>query len=119
MPTDLRKLWVFKQADESIVARQAKELKVSPLLARLLVLRGLADADAAKSYLSSSLRADLPSPFAMTDMEPAVERIVRAVRNQELIAVWGDYDVDGTTGSAVLVSFFRAVGAAPIYHVPH
>jgi len=119
MPTDLPKRWVFKQADESIVARQAKELKVSPLLARLLVLRGLADADAAKSYLSSSLRADLPSPFAMTDMEPAVERIVRAVRNQELIAVWGDYDVDGTTGSAVLVSFLRAVGAAPIYHVPH
>jgi single-stranded-DNA-specific exonuclease len=119
MPTDSPKRWVLKQADEGIVARQAEQLRISPFLARLLVLRGLADADSARRYLSSSLRSDLPSPFEMAGMEPAVERIVRAVKNKELIGIWGDYDVDGTTGAAVLVSFLREIGAAPVFHVPH
>ena len=119
MPTDSPKRWVFKQADEAVVARQSEQLKISPFLARLLVLRGLADAESAKTYLSSSLRSDLPSPFVMAGMEAAVERIVHAVKNKELIGIWGDYDVDGTTGVAVLVSFLREIGAEPVYHVPH
>ena len=119
MPTDLAKRWIVKRADEDTVARQAKDLKISPLLARLLVLRDLAEPDSAKRYLSSSLRSDLPSPFEMTDMEPAVQRIVDAIKKKELIGIWGDYDVDGTTGASVLVSFLREIGAQPIYHVPH
>jgi len=119
MPTDLPKRWIVKKADEGIVARQAEQLKISPLLARLLVLRGLAEPDFAKRYLSSSLRSDLPSPFEMADMERAALRIVDAVKRNERIGIWGDYDVDGTTGTAVLVSFLREVGAQPIYHVPH
>ena len=55
----------------------------------------------------------------MTDMEPAVERIVHAIKQRQLIGIWGDYDVDGTTGTSVLVSFLREIGAEPIYHVPH
>src|SRR5215467_6502983 len=101
MPTDLAKRWIVKKADEDTVARQAKELKISPFLARLLVLRDLTEHVSAKRYLSSSLRSDLPSPFEMTDMEPAVRRIVDAIKNKELIGIWGDYDVDGTTGASV------------------
>ncbi|HEY7315948.1 MAG TPA: single-stranded-DNA-specific exonuclease RecJ, partial [Candidatus Binatia bacterium] len=119
MASETSKRWILKAADEEIVERQSKQAEISPLLARVLVLRGLADLDSAKRYLSSSLRSDLPSPFAMTDMEPAVERIVSAVRHEQLIGIWGDYDVDGTTGAAVLVSFLREIGAAPIYYVPH
>ncbi len=119
MATDLRKRWVLKQADEGIVASHADQLRISPLLARLLILRGLVDSDEARRYLSSSLRSDLPSPFKMTDMEPAVERIVRAIRTNELIGIWGDYDVDGTTGASILVCFLREVGAEPIYYIPH
>jgi single-stranded-DNA-specific exonuclease len=119
MPSNLQRRWVLKQADASLVAGHAEQLRISPLLARILIQRGLADLKAAKRYLSSSLRADLPSPFTMAGMEPAVERIVRAVRGKESIGVWGDYDVDGTTGVAVLVSFLRAAGAEPVYHVPH
>jgi len=119
MPHGPLKRWVLKQADEALIARQAEQLNISPFLARLLVLRGLADADSARRYLSSSLRLDLPSPFAMAGMAAAVERIVSAVKNKELIGIWGDYDVDGTTGAAVLVSFLREIGAAPVYHVPH
>ena len=71
MPIDLPKRWILKQADEEIVGRQSEQAKISPLLARLLVLRGLADLGSAKTYLSSSLRSDLPSPFTITDMDPA------------------------------------------------
>lgn len=119
MSTDLRKRWVFKQADEGLVARHADQLKISRLLARLLILRGLSETDGARRYLSSSLRSDLPSPFEMADMEAAVERIVRALRTNELIGIWGDYDVDGTTGASVLVCFLREIGAEPIYYIPH
>jgi single-stranded-DNA-specific exonuclease len=119
MPTDMRKRWVLKQADEGLIAGHSRQLKISPLLARLLILRGLLNTDEARCYLSSSLRADLPSPFIMADMEPAVDRIVRAIKTNELIGIWGDYDVDGTTGASVLVSFLREVGAQPIYYIPH
>jgi single-stranded-DNA-specific exonuclease len=118
MPSELPKRWILKEADEGIVERQSEQAKISPLLARLLVLRGLADLDSAKRYLSSSLRSDLPSPFTMTDMEPAVDRIVHAIKQRQLIGIWGDYDVDGTTGTSVLVSFLRDRRGA-IYHVPH
>jgi single-stranded-DNA-specific exonuclease len=55
----------------------------------------------------------------MADMEAAVRRIVAAIKNRQQIGIWGDYDVDGTTGASVLVSFLREIGAQPIYHVPH
>ncbi len=119
MLTASRKRWVIKEADPQTVARQGQQLNISPLLARLLVLRGFADAASARRYLSSSLRSDLPSPFEMADMEPAVRRIVAAVKSKEQIGVWGDYDVDGTTGASILVSFLREVGSEPIYYVPH
>src|SRR5512147_770780 len=119
MPHDLARRWRLKPVDESTAKRFAEELNVSPLIARILTLRGFTDSDATRCYLSSSLRSDLPSPFEMADMDAAVCRIVDAVRKNEQIGIWGDYDVDGTTGASVLVSFLREIGAQPIYHVPH
>ncbi|MGH7827465.1 MAG: single-stranded-DNA-specific exonuclease RecJ [Candidatus Binatia bacterium] len=119
MGSAIRKRWVLKEADLAIAACHVRDLKISPLLARILALRGLIDAAAARVYLSSSLRSDLPSPFLMADMEAAVDRIVHAVKDRELIGIWGDYDVDGTTGASVLVSFLREIGAGAIYHIPH
>jgi single-stranded-DNA-specific exonuclease len=119
MKSEIRKRWVIKRADPALVGRNAEQLGISPLVAQLLALRGLTEAPAAASFLSSSLRSDLPPPLLMRDMDAAVGRIVHALQRQELICVWGDYDVDGTTGTAVLVSFLREIGAQPIYHVPH
>ena len=103
-----------------IVGRYAAELKTSPLLSRLLVATWIQSTPASvRRYLSSSLSKDLPSPFEMADMEAAVRRIVAAIKNRQQIGIWGDYDVDGTTGASVLVSFLREIGAQPIYHVPH
>src|SRR5437667_11747068 len=100
MPGDVTKRWVLKVADDGIVARQSEQLKVSLLLARLLVLRGLADLDSAKRYLASSLRSDLPSPLTMADIVPAVGRIIHALKNHDLIAVGGAYDLPATPGPA-------------------
>ncbi|HEY1234024.1 MAG TPA: single-stranded-DNA-specific exonuclease RecJ, partial [Candidatus Binatia bacterium] len=99
MPPPSRKRWLLREADPLAVVRQSEQLKVSPLLARMLILRGYLDSQSAKRYLSSSLREDLPSPFEMIDMEPAVARLVRAIEDKEQIGIWGDYDVDGTTGA--------------------
>src|SRR5258706_4260082 len=117
MPSELAKRWTLKEADDLLVARQAENLNISLLLARLLVLRGLVDADLARPYLSSSLRSDLPSPFIMADMEPAVERIITAIKSGEQIGICGDFDVDRTTGASALVSFLREVGRKPVCHV--
>lgn len=115
----MQKRWVLRQVDERVVALLSERLKILPLVARILALRGLKDPDGAKRFLSASLRSDLPAPFLMAGMEKAVERLVRALEKKELICVWGDYDVDGTTGAAVLVSFLREIGGEAIYYVPH
>jgi single-stranded-DNA-specific exonuclease len=119
MQEEFRKRWILKQPDQGFVSRCCDELKLSALIARILALRDLTEIDTARCYLSSSLRSDLPSPFLMADMDVAVDRIVGAIRRAELITIWGDYDVDGTTGAAVLVSFLREIGVEPIFYVPH
>ena len=113
------KRWLLRQADEAAVAGLAAALRLPPLIARLLAHRGLGDPEAARRYLSCSLRADLPSPFLMTGMDKAAERLANAVAERELIGVWGDYDVDGTTGTATIICFLREIGAEPVYYIPH
>jgi single-stranded-DNA-specific exonuclease len=115
----MEKRWILREADEDCVSRLSQALPVEPLIARLLAHRGLTEPDAAKRFLSSSLRADLPSPFLMSGMERAAERLATAVTSGELVCVWGDYDVDGTTGTAALVCFLREIGSNAIFYIPH
>ncbi len=115
----MEKRWIFREADEASVSRLSEALQLPPLIARLLAHRGVAEPDAARRFLSSSLRSDLPSPFLMTGMERAAERLVTAIARREVICVWGDYDVDGTTGTATLVCFLREIGGNAIYYIPH
>ena len=116
---DAPKRWILKEADQTAAASLSRELKLPSLLARILAQRGFADPDAARRFLSSSLSADLPSPHLLAGMDDAVRRIARALRDGERVCVWGDYDVDGTTGAAVLVSFLREIGGAPLFYIPH
>ncbi len=115
----MEKRWILLDADKVVVSSLSKALKVPPLLARILVHRGFNEASTARPFLSSSLSTDLPSPFLMADMDRAVERLVRSLESKELICIWGDYDVDGTTGSSALVSFLREIGGSPMYYIPH
>ncbi|MDR7422601.1 MAG: single-stranded-DNA-specific exonuclease RecJ [Armatimonadota bacterium] len=114
-PPDAR--WRLRSSDPEDVARLAAALDVSPLVARLLVNRGLADAAAARAFLDPRLDR-LSSPFALAGMEAAVTRLVRGLRAGERIAVYADYDADGVTAAAQLLRTLRALGALVEWYIP-
>src|SRR6266571_6855095 len=114
----LPKKWIVRPPDESRAAELAAALGVSPIVAGLLVARGYHDPGSAQSFLKPSLD-QLHDPFLMRGMSDAVKRLLSAIDNQEPILIYGDYDVDGTTGTAVLLRAFRMLGATAGYHVPH
>jgi single-stranded-DNA-specific exonuclease len=95
----------------------AERLGLSEIVGRLLALRGI-DSNRAPGFLAPRLRDQLPDPSHLRDMDAAVERLVRAVREGETIAVFGDYDVDGATSAALLARFFAAVGGQTQIYVP-
>ena len=106
----IEKRWVVKpQGDPATAAMLAAALRISPVLANLLVQRGIDTVEKAEKFFKPSL-ADLHDPFLMKDMEKAVERVERAVANQEKIMVYGDYDVDGCTAVALVYKFLRQIG---------
>lgn len=104
-------------SDEKVSALQ-RELKVHPALCRMLVQRGIETYDQAKSFFRPSLD-ELHDPFLMKDMDRAVSRITTAIRNNERILIYGDYDVDGTTAVATVYAFFRQIYPNIEYYVPH
>lgn len=115
--------WVLpvEARDESAKAeaeRLAKELSVHPLTARVLVQRGYRTLDAASRFLSDDLK-QLPDPSLMKGLQPAVDRLVRAVLQKEKITLWGDYDVDGVSSTALLTTFLTQVGGDVATYIPH
>jgi single-stranded-DNA-specific exonuclease len=84
------------------------ELSCSPLLARLLLRRGISDPEVARSFLRPKL-LDLHDPFLLPGMEAATKRILRAIRDRQRITIFGDYDADGVSSTALLSSFFRFI----------
>ncbi len=109
---------MLRPADREQARALSLEFSLSPVLAQILLNRGLRDSQAVQDYLTPSL-AQLPDPNSMKDMDVAVARLVRAIREQELITIYGDYDVDGTTATALLMEFFQEVGARVDYYIPH
>lgn len=95
----------------------ARSLGIGELTAQLLVLRGLASGEEGRTFLSARL-SSLPDPALLPDMEDACARIQKALSAEERIAVYGDYDVDGITGCALLVECLTALGADVDYHIP-
>jgi len=101
--------WAAPSIDESKVAALATAMRIRPLTARLLVARGIAEADLAARFLAPRL-ADLRPPDGMADLPRAMERLAAALAARETIGVFGDYDVDGVTTAAILTSALRAFG---------
>ena len=110
--------WSILAPDPDVVARLSREADVSPLLARLLVVRGVASAQQARAFLSPSLE-QLHSPYLLRGLREAVERVSRAIANQEQILIYGDYDVDGTTAVVILKTAIELCGGSADFHVPH
>ena len=106
----IEKRWVVKpQGDPATVAMLATELGISPVLANLLVQRGIDTVEKANKFFKPDL-SDLHDPFLMKDMDRAVERVEQAVKRGEKIMIYGDYDVDGCTAVALVYKFLRQIG---------
>ncbi|MCX7817244.1 MAG: single-stranded-DNA-specific exonuclease RecJ [Syntrophales bacterium] len=109
--------WVFPYENRTLVEEISKEFGILPEIAQILVNRGIRDTDAAKRYLSPSLR-DLHSPFLMKDMGKGARRVIRALHNNEKITIFGDYDADGITATVILLKFLHNVTSNVDYYIP-
>src|SRR5437867_9728443 len=112
------KKWIVRAPDQRRASELAAELGVSAIVAGLLLTRGYGDVATAQSFLNPSLD-QLHDPSLMRGMSEAVARLLQAIDKHEPILIYGDYDVDGTTGTAVLLRALRMLGATAGYHVPH
>ena len=104
------KKWILRSRDAAEVREFAKELGVSPIVAGLLLSRGYGNLEAAERFLKPTLE-QLHDPMLMRGMTEAVARVLHAIDHHEPILIYGDYDVDGTTGTAVLLRALRMLGA--------
>lgn len=107
--------WLLRPADAQ--TERALLLSHPPVLARLLAARGIGAADAER-YLTPRLKDLLPDPLVLMDMDKAAGRAAAALENGEAIAVFGDYDVDGSASAALLANFLSALGAPPRVYIP-
>jgi single-stranded-DNA-specific exonuclease len=112
------KRWEVANGNPRLADKLAVALDLRPLEAILLTNRGITTIDGAQEFLSPALQR-LHDPFVMRGMEEAVERLVRSLSLRESIVVYGDYDVDGITATAVLSWFFRDIGMPVPYYLPH
>lgn len=113
----LGRRWTSVTADPQVVADIKSSLSVSDSVAHILAARGF-KAGSADSFLNPTLKALMPDPSGLADMDNTVDRLVAAIDTQESITVFGDYDVDGATSSALLVRFFRSIGAEIGTYIP-
>jgi single-stranded-DNA-specific exonuclease len=109
--------WIGRAADDRLALALAQRHALPEIVARVLAARGIG-LDDAKDFLNPTLRALLPDPSVLRDMDRAADRIARAVTAGEGIAIFGDYDVDGATSTALLTRYLRAVGVEPQIHIP-
>ncbi len=110
-------LWHHLPCDEAATTGLAAAIGVSPIVARLLCMRGLSDPEAADRFLHPSLD-HLHDPFRLADMQTAVERIERALAGRERIAIHGDYDVDGITSTVILRRALELLGGDVVHFIP-
>ncbi|MEP6946820.1 MAG: single-stranded-DNA-specific exonuclease RecJ [Acidobacteriota bacterium] len=114
----MQKHWTIRKHDADAVNRLAAELSVKPLIAALLIARGHDSSEKAAEFLNPSPE-HLHEPFLLKGMREAVGRIQRAIADGEKIMIWGDYDVDGTTGTVLLRKMLSLLGSDSTFHVPN
>ncbi len=113
-----REVITLQDSDQNIVTSLAQELGVSCVIAKILSLRGLVTYDMCKKYFRPDI-SHFHDPFLFKPMERAVNRILKAIKNNEKIVIYGDYDVDGITSTVLLVRVLRRLGANCDYYIPN
>ncbi len=110
--------WNLKSPDPAIVQDLAARLSIPRLLAQLLVNRGIADEQSARAFLVPRL-SDMSDPLLLAGMEEALEVLYEGICEQLPITIYGDYDADGLTGSALLYHFFKQIGVPAMIYIPN
>jgi single-stranded-DNA-specific exonuclease len=110
--------WNIFQCENAVRERLCKDLSVPPLIAQLLIKRGITSKDDGEKFLFPQLH-HLYDPFLMKDMSKGVVRVIQAIEHREHITIYGDYDADGVTACALLVDFLRESGISPSYYIPN
>lgn len=116
--SDAPRRWVARPHDDEASSQLARELEIPELLAQLLILRGISESGAARRFLDAPLDS-LHDPFEMKGMEAAVRHLTGEIARGAPIGIYGDYDVDGISATALLVHFFGALGVPVHYYIPH
>ena len=109
--------WIIEKENLKLRDKLSKSLQISPVTAQVLINRGIENETEANLFLNCTL-FDLPSPYLMKGMDKAIERIKKALGNHERIAIYGDYDVDGVTSTALLYTFLKGLKANVTYYNP-
>ena len=114
----MAKRWKILSADPQKAASLKESLKISSVICNILVQRGIETYEQSKDFFRPQL-SQLHDPWLMKDMDKAVERIIRAVNDNEKILVFGDYDVDGTTAVACMYRFLKKIHSEIDFYIPH
>ncbi len=110
--------WMVQSSDETFIQNIIENLSVTPLVASLLVNRGINTVEAAREFLETESQL-FHDPFLLKDMDIAVRRIQTAIENEEHILVYGDYDADGVSSTTVLLSTLSKLGATADFYIPN
>ncbi|WP_057764786.1 single-stranded-DNA-specific exonuclease RecJ [Cytobacillus praedii] len=110
--------WIVQNSDEEKENLLVQELNITPLVASLLVNRGLETPDLARPFLFDQ-KQEFHDPFLLSDMDAAVSRIKEAIENQEAILIFGDYDADGVTSTTVMMKTLQELGANVEFYIPN
>jgi len=110
--------WMIQSSDETFIQNLRENLSVTPLVASLLVNRGINSVEAAQEFLDTDSQT-FHDPFLLKDMDKAVQRIQKAIHNNEHILVYGDYDADGVSSTTVLLTTLRKLGAKADFYIPN
>jgi len=114
----VEKRWAVLHSDREAVFELSAEANIPPVMAKIFINRGILDADAVSSFLNPRL-ADLHDPSTLPDIDRAAERVRQAAMANQKVVVYGDYDVDGVSGAALLVQFLKLLNMNVDYYVPH
>lgn len=114
----MNKKWEFYEENDEKIINIAKKHNISELLTKILINRGITEDKEIDTFLNPT-RNDFYNPYLMPDMEKAVERIIKAINNQEKVMIYGDYDVDGITSITVLKKFLNERGLQTGHYIPN
>ena len=113
----LGKNWISKKYNEEIVNTLKDNLSLSEILSRLIAIRKI-NINEVNLFLNPKIKNSLPDPFILKDMDKSVDRVSKAIINKEKIGIFGDYDVDGATSTAILGNYFKDIGSNISIYIP-